>query len=136
MGDMLNEIGGAVGKAVEGPATLPVKIAENAVRTLEGKPFFASTRHDIADATWNVLAAPGRVFWSLIKGMSKGTLRLTWSAIKLLPLPLPMLDSWKAERAKQGAGTHTSLSNLRGQLVPGLEKKFGLPSATEYKRTA
>ncbi|MFH0851830.1 MAG: hypothetical protein V1876_03720 [Candidatus Peregrinibacteria bacterium] len=135
MGEMLNEIGDAVGKAVEDPATLPVKIAANAFRKLEGKPFLSSTRHDIVDAGWNVVAAPGRVFWSLIKGMSKGTLRLAWSAIKLLPLPLPMLDSWKAERAKQGASLHASLNNLREQLSPGTQK-FTLPSETEYKRAA
>lgn len=109
MGEMLHEVGDAVGKAIEGPATLPVKITENAVRKLEGQPFLSTTRHDIVDATWNVVAAPGRVFWSLIKGMSKGTLRLTWNAIKLLPLPLPMLDSWKKERGDTMLRTRDAL---------------------------
>ncbi|MDD5041884.1 MAG: hypothetical protein PHX87_05685 [Candidatus Peribacteraceae bacterium] len=134
MGEMLNEIGSSVGKAVEGPATLPVKIAENAVRTLEGKPFLASTKHDIVDAGWNLLAAPHRILWSVIKGVSKGTLRLTWNAIKLLPLPLPMLDSWKAERTKQGLGTSTSLNNLREQLSLLPQKKFSMPAETQHQQ--
>jgi len=134
MGDMLHEIGRDVGKAIEGPATLPVKIAENAVRKLEGKPFVASTKHDIADATWNLLAMPHRVLWSVIKGVSRGTLRLTWSAIKHLPLPLPVLNSWKADRMKQGTSTHTSLSTLREQLTLRSEKKFTTPTETEYKQ--
>jgi len=113
MGEMLNEVGSAVGKAIEGPATLPVKVAENAFRKLEGQPFLSTTRHDIVDATWNVVAAPGRVFWSLIKGMGKGTLRLTWNAIKLLPLPLPMLDSWKKERGDVMLRTKDALDLFR-----------------------
>ncbi|OIO53512.1 hypothetical protein AUJ46_04920 [Candidatus Peregrinibacteria bacterium CG1_02_54_53] len=136
MGEMLSEIGRDVGKAIESPATLPVKIAENAVRKLEGKPFIASTKHDIVDATWNVLAAPHRVLWSVIKGMTKGTLRLTWNAIKLLPLPLPMLDSWKAERTQQGMNTHTSLNTLREQLTHTSNKKFSAPSNAQYQQSA
>ncbi len=136
MGEMLNEIGHSVGKAIEGPATLPVKIAENAVRKLEGKPFIASTKHNIVDATWNVLAAPHRVLWSAIKGMAKGTLRLTWSAIKLLPLPLPMLDSWKTERTQQGMNTHTSLNTLREQLTHSSTKRFSTPSETQLQQSA
>jgi len=122
MGEMLHEVGDAVGKAIEGPATLPVKITENAVRKLEGQPFLSTTRHDIVDATWNVIAAPGRVFWSLIKGMSKGTLRLTWNAIKLLPLPLPMLDSWKKERGHTMLRTRDALDLFRfDQKFPPLD---------------
>lgn len=130
MSSMLENIGRDLSKAIEGPATLPVKIAENAVRKLEGKPFLASTRHDITEAAWNVLAAPHRVLWSVVKGVSAGTLRLTWNTIKLLPLPLPMLDSWKAERAKQGMHTHTSLGTLREQLTHASSKKFSLPPET------
>lgn len=133
---MLHEIGRDIGKAVEGPATLPVKIAENAFRKMEGKPFLSSTRHDIVDAAWNVIAAPPRLMWDVIKGMAKGTLRLTWNAIKLIPLPLPMLNAWKEERAKQGMSTHTSLSNLREQLTLRPQQKFNLPSETEYRQAA
>ena len=126
MGEMLNEVGSAVGKAVEGPATLPVKIAENAFRTLEGKPFLSSSRHDIVDATWNVVAAPGRVFWSLIKGMSKGTLRLTWKIIEHFPLPLPMLDSWKKERGDVMMRTKDALDLFKFDV----DSKFALPTLT------
>lgn len=132
MGEMFREIGGHIGNAVEGPATLPVKIAENAVRKLEGRPFFASTRHDIADAAWNMIAMPHRVLWSVIKGLGKGTLRLTWAAISRLPLPLPVLERWRADRAKQGLSTHASLDNLREQFFPA--QRFSVPGPDAVRK--
>jgi hypothetical protein len=98
MGRMLENIGRDVGEAFGNVALFPGKVAEAGVRKLEGKPFLSTVRHHAVDTLWSTLALPFRILKHTVVGVTTGTLRLTWNAIKLLPLPIPMLDSWKKER--------------------------------------
>lgn len=121
---MFENIGHDIGQAVESTVSLPVKVAEAGVRKLEGQPFVSTVKHHAVDALWNTLALPGRVFKHTILGLTKGTARLAWSAIKLLPLPLPMLESWKKERGDVAMRTKDALDLFRFSV----DGKFVLPS--------
>jgi hypothetical protein len=65
-------------------------------------------------------------------GVLKGAGRLTWKIIEHLPLPLPMLDSWKKERGDVALRTKDALDLFKFDV----DSKFALPtlSATTHRQ--
>lgn len=87
-----------VGRTTKSLAEVPVDFAKAGIETLTGENPLPKMKESVKRGLWDVVALGPRIVRDTVAGLLKGTLRLTWAAIKLLPLPLPMLDSWKKER--------------------------------------
>ena len=80
-------------------------------------------KESIKRGLWDTVALGPRIVRDVTVGVLKGTLRLTWNLIKLLPLPLPTLDSWKKERGDVTMRTRDALDLFRFDV----DSKFELP---------
>jgi len=98
-----------IGKTAESVVGFPVDIAKAGVETFAGENPLPKVKESFKQALWDTAALSPKLVWDMITGMAKGTLHLTWEAIKLLPLPLPMLDSWKKERGDVALRTKDAL---------------------------
>ncbi len=87
-----------LGRTTKSVAEVPVDFAKAGVETLMGENPLPKMKESMKRGLWDTVALGPRILRDTVAGVLKGTLRLTWNAIKLLPLPLPMLDSWKKER--------------------------------------
>ncbi|MDO8468209.1 MAG: hypothetical protein Q7S29_00420 [Candidatus Peribacter sp.] len=87
-----------IGRSAQSVAEVPVDFAKAGVEMLVGENPLPKMKESVKRGLWDTVALGPRIIRDTVAGLLKGTLRLTWSAIKMLPLPLPMLDSWKKER--------------------------------------
>jgi len=98
-----------IGKTTESVLGFPVDVAKAGVETLAGENPIPKVKESFKQALWDSVALSPKLFWDMIIGMAKGTLHLTWEAIKHLPIPLPILDSWKQERGDVAMRTKDAL---------------------------
>jgi len=113
-------------------AEVPVAFAKAGVETLVGENPLPKMKESIKRGLWDTVALGPRMLRDSVVGILKGTGRLTWNLIKLLPLPLPMLDSWKAERGNVMLRTKDALELFKFDV----DSKFALPtlSATTHRQ--
>lgn len=103
-------------------AEVPVDFAKAGVETLMGENPLPKMKESVKRGLWDTVTLGPHMLRDTVVGVLKGTLRLTWNAIKLLPLPLPMLDSWKKERGNTMLRTRDALDLFRfDQKFPPLD---------------
>ena len=115
-------------------AEVPVDFAKAGVETLMGENPLPKMKESIKRGLWDTVALGPRIVRDTVAGVLKGTLRLTWNAIKLLPLPLPLFvrDQWGKERHAVLAQTNKALDLFKFDV----DSKFALPtlSATTHRQ--
>lgn len=118
-----------LGRTTKSIADVPVDFAKAGVETLMGENPLPKMKESVKRGLWDTVALGPRMLRDSVIGVLKGTGRLTWNLIKLLPLPLPMLDSWKKERGDVALRTKDALDLFR------FDQKFPQLDFAQTKKT-
>jgi hypothetical protein len=114
-----------IGLTTKSVASVPVDFGKAGMEMFFFENPLPKMKESVKRGAWDTLALTPRLAWDMVKGMAMGTLHLTWSAIKLLPIPLPLAvrDAWGKERHAAIGDTQRALDLFRFDL----DQKFVLP---------
>ncbi len=113
MGESLHKAGKDIGNTYESIVTLPEKSVRAMTELFVGENPLPKIKGATKEAVGNVLTLPFSLLRHLAAGMAKGTLKLSWSLIK--KIPVPVLKTWNDERGATHEETQRRLERLRSE---------------------